>query len=98
MALKIKRGVCSLCERSTHLTFHHLIPRKLHRRNYFKKHYPKEQLNMGIHICRKCHNGIHDIYDEETLARQFNTLEALQSDEALVKHFSWVGKQRIKTE
>ena len=45
-----------------------------------------------IMICRKCHDGIHDLYDERTLAEHFNTLEKLCTDEALQKHFSWVAK------
>ena len=96
--LRVKTGTCPFCQRNSSLTFHHLIPKKLHRREYYKKHYTREQINKGVNICRKCHSGIHDIFDEKTLARQFNNLEALQSDETLAKHFSWVGKQRIKAE
>jgi len=88
-----KQGQCLLCQRESHLTFHHLIPRKLHRRNHFKKHYNKAALNQGIMICRACHSGIHRLYDEMTLGKQFNTLEALQHDEALAKHVAWVAKQ-----
>ena len=93
--LRIKIGICPLCQRKSSLTFHHLIPKKLHRRDFFKKHYSKQQLNEGINICRKCHSGIHSYYDEMTLARKFNTFELIQSDEALARHFAWVGKQRI---
>lgn len=96
--LRVKKGTCLLCQRNSSLTFHHLIPKKLHRRDYFKKHYSKVQLNKGVNICRKCHSGIHDIYDEMTLAKQYNTLGRLQADESLAKHFEWVSKQRIKYE
>lgn len=85
---------CVLCTRVVELTFHHLIPRKMHRRTHFKKHFNREQLNEGIHICRKCHNGIHAAYDEMTLAKELNTLELLQQDEVLRKHFEWVAKQK----
>lgn len=88
-----KQGQCLLCQRESHLTFHHLIPRKLHRRNHFKKHYDKTTLNQGIMICRACHSGIHRLYDEMTLGKHFNTLEAIQQDEALSKHIAWVAKQ-----
>ena len=54
----------------------------------------KKQLNVGVHVCRLCHRGIHRLYDELTLARDFNTLEQLLADEALAKHFAWVSKQK----
>lgn len=89
-------SVCPLCGRSTHLTFHHLIPRKMHRRKHFKKNYSKEELNLGIRICRTCHTGIHRRYDEMTLAKRLNTLKALQGNSELRRFFAWVGRQRIQ--
>lgn len=89
---------CPLCQRNTALTFHHLIPRKMHRRAYFRKHFSKEQLNAGIHICRQCHSGIHRFYDEMRLAKDFATLEALQTDATLRRHFDWVSRQRISSQ
>jgi len=76
------------------LTFHHLIPKKMHRRAWFKRHYSREQLNEGIMVCRLCHRGIHKRYDEMTLGKRFNTLATLLDDPSLVQHFSWVSKQR----
>lgn len=76
------------------LTFHHLIPKKVHRRARFKKHFDKSDLQVGIAVCRLCHRGIHRQYDEMTLATRFNTAEALLADETLSRHFEWVGKQR----
>jgi len=90
-----KHGICLFCQRDCSLTFHHLIPRKLHRRAHFRKHYNKEQLNTGIDICRQCHRGVHKRYDEMTLGKQFSTQELLQADEDLQRHFEWVSKQRI---
>lgn len=86
--------ICCLCFRELALTFHHLIPRKVHRRSYFQKNYNREKLNEGIFICRTCHKGIHALYDEMTLARQFNSLEQLRQDEELAKHFAWSAKQK----
>lgn len=85
---------CSLCQRPVALTFHHLVPKKVHRRKRFQKAYTRDQLNAGIHICRRCHNGIHRLYDEMTLAEQFNTLELLRADEAIQRHVNWVAKQK----
>jgi Na+-translocating ferredoxin:NAD+ oxidoreductase RnfC subunit len=90
-----KQGVCPLCLRLTRLTFHHLIPQKMHRRTYFKKHFSKAELQAGIAICRDCHKGIHKYYDEMTLAKHFSTLEALKQDNNLAHHFTWVAKQHI---
>ena len=93
---KLKQGICPLCARDTRLTFHHLIPRKMHRRAHFKKHYSKNQRNQGIDICRTCHDGIHQHYDEMTLAKQLNQLETLRSDPKLARYFNWVSKQRSR--
>ncbi|MEO0424972.1 MAG: hypothetical protein AAF184_21735 [Pseudomonadota bacterium] len=90
-----KYGRCLLCERERPLTFHHLIPRKLHRRPYYRKHYSREFLNLGIDICRLCHDGIHDLYDEKRLAKEFASLEALRADEAISRHVAWVAKQKL---
>lgn len=93
---KEKHGKCPLCNRTTALTFHHLIPRKVHRRAHFKKHYSKSELNQGVNICRNCHNGIHRRYDEMSLAKRLHTLDALLRDEELSRFFTWVSKQRIR--
>ena len=91
-----KVGTCPCCSRHTRLTFHHLIPKKMHRRTYFKKHYTKEQLQAGVNICRQCHSGIHRFYDEMTLAKQLHSLSLLQAYEQLSTFFNWVSKQRVK--
>lgn len=75
------------------LTFHHLIPKKVHRRARFKKHFDKAALQTGISVCRLCHRGIHRQYDEMTLATQYHSAEALLADETLARHFAWVAKQ-----
>ena len=87
-------GDCPLCDRDANLTFHHLIPRKMHRRKFFQKNYSRQQLASGIYICRQCHSGIHTLFDEMTLAKQFNSLENLLHDRALRKHCRWVARQR----
>jgi predicted metal-binding protein len=81
-------GVCLTCHRHTALTKHHLIPKKRHK----KQVHDESMLNEVIFICRQCHDGIHDFYDERTLAVCFNSLEKLLDDEALKKHFLWVSK------
>jgi len=71
-----------------------LIPKKVHRRAHFKRHFSKEELQAGIRVCRLCHRGIHRKHDEMTLARELNSLERLREDAALARHFEWVAKQR----
>lgn len=87
-------GECALCARLVPLTFHHLIPRKVHRRPRFRKAYSREQLNCGIDICRDCHKGLHRLYDEMTLALELNSLAALRADTAVARHVGWVARQR----
>lgn len=86
---------CQLCQRQCALTFHHLIPRKMHRRTYFQKHYNKAELQQGVMLCRLCHKGIHTLYDEMTLAKCFSSLLQLQADDKINQHVDWVRKQRI---
>lgn len=86
--------ICQTCGRETALTFHHLIPKKLHRRSMFRQSFSRDELNQGIRVCRLCHNGIHKRYDEMTLAKRFATLDALLADEGLQNHFQWVSKQQ----
>ncbi len=89
-----KTGDCCLCGRHSALTFHHLIPRKVHRRRHFRKHYDRDALLQGIAICHLCHKGLHRLYDEMTLAKRLSTLDALRADEAVRRHVRWVRKQR----
>ena len=91
---RIKYGKCELCERNIDLTFHHLIPKKLHRRSHFQKLYTKDSLNQGVSLCRQCHRGIHKLYDEMTLAKELYTIELLRTDDAVKRHISWVAKQK----
>lgn len=91
-----KIGECALCKRETNLTFHHLIPRKLHKRPFFKRTYSKESLRKGIDICPLCHSGIHRIHDEAYLGKNLYTLELLQKDPSTLKHYTWVAKQKLK--
>jgi len=83
-----------LCERITTLTFHHLVPKKMHRRKRFKKRFTRQELNQGIDICPRCHKGLHKLYDEQTLAERLYTIQLLQADEAVARHCAWVAKQK----
>ena len=91
-----KLGVCPLCDREATLTFHHLIPRKVHRRAHFKKNYSRDELKQGINICRPCHTGIHKRLTEMELAKQLRSLDDLRNHEELAHYFKWVSRQRIR--
>lgn len=96
MSRKANIGPCDLCGRHTELTFHHLIPRKVHRRSHFRRHYAREVLLDGIELCRLCHKGLHRLYDEMTLAKRLSTLDALRDDPRVQRHICWVRKQRVR--
>lgn len=85
---------CALCGRHVPLTFHHLIPRKMHRRNHFRRRYSRDELNRGVRLCRLCHRGLHRLYDEMTLARELSSLAALRADPLIGRHVEWVKKQK----
>lgn len=89
-----KHGECVLCKRLTALTFHHLIPRKLHKRKRFAKTYTKDQLNEGLMLCTRCHKGLHKLYNEMELGSRFNTHQALQNDPQIARHVAWVARQK----
>lgn len=85
---------CMFCQRQIALTFHHLIPRKMHRRPYFQKHYSKTELAAGIWLCQLCHQAVHRCYDEMTLAKHLNSLALLLADPTLQRHVQFAQKQR----
>jgi len=88
---------CQLCNQVRDLTFHHLIPRKLHRRSRFQKRFSHDELNTGIRICKLCHRGLHRTYDEMTLATKFSSVEAIRADDALLRHIYWSSRQKVTT-
>ena len=96
MATEVSENTCDLCGRAKPLTFHHLIPRAVHRTKRFVDQYGKEEMHTrGLYLCKLCHDGIHDLIPKEkTLADKYNTKEALLEHPGLVKHLSWVRKQK----
>ena len=66
----------------------------MHRRTFFKKTFAKDELQRGIAVCGVCHKGLHALYDEMTLAKTLNTLDALKADPAVQKHVAWARKQK----
>lgn len=91
-----KHGRCELCGRDVVLTFHHLIPCKVHGKKRFLRRHGKETMQRrGLYLCRLCHNGIHDIIpDEKELAESYNTRELLLAHEGIARHVRWAAKQK----
>lgn len=88
---KLGPGRCTLCGRDEELTFHHLIPRTLHPNKWFKARFEKEALQAGVELCRDCHGAIHEIVpSEKELGREWNTLERLRENEALMTYVRWL--------
>lgn len=90
----VRSGTCPACDRLTSLSFHHLVPRKVHRRAFFRKNFSRAQLSLGIYLCRLCHDGVHDRFDEITLAKFYSDPAQLLAEPSLRRHFSWVARQR----
>ena len=79
------------------LTFHHLIPKKVHRRRHFSRRYDRNILNQGTYICQDCHQHIHATYDEMRLATDYSAIETLINDPVLQRHFRWLARQRRRS-
>ena len=86
---------CAMCERAVTLSFHHLIPRRVHRKTWFRTHHSLDEMrSRGLWLCRLCHNAVHEHFDETTLGRQLNTLEAFKAEPLLQRHIEWAARQR----
>ena len=87
---------CELCGREQPLTEHHLIPKAVHTKKKFIRRFGKQEMKeRKAMLCKLCHDGIHDlIEDEKELADSFNTTDLLIADERVHKHVEWVKKQK----
>jgi len=90
-----KIGICLMCQRQEiPLTFHHLIPKTLHSKKWYKKNYSQIDLDKGIDICQDCHEAIHDFISEKDLGRDYNSLSLLLTHDKIINFVSWVKKQK----
>jgi hypothetical protein len=91
---------CALCGRDRPLTFHHLIPRALHRKKRFAKTRSKDELAAGIDVCRDCHDAVHSFVAEKELGERYHTLEALRAHPDVARFVAWVrtrgGRHRMR--
>lgn len=86
---------CELCHRENiKLTFHHLVPRKMHKKKYVRNQHPDLDFNKhGIMVCIPCHKSIHLTFTHRELAQRFYTLERLLSSEQLKSAIAFNAKQ-----
>lgn len=81
--------LCQLCGCEPAASFHHVIPRTVHSNKWFKKNFSREQMREGLELCRQCHRTIHNMLDEKSLGRHFNTREKLLAHPAIARYLSW---------
>ena len=77
------RVICPLCDRNipkAQIDAHHLIP---------KSHKGTETVMLH----RICHRQIHALFTETELARQFNTVDKLKSQEEILRFIQWVKQK-----
>ena len=91
----IKPDCCETCRRSIELSFHHLVPKKVHNKPAIQKLHAEKSLDhYGIWVCKDCHKKIHRLYDHKTLAEEYYTLKRLKSSTEFRKFIAWVRKQK----
>lgn len=89
-----KDEICATCRRERETTFHHLIPKKMHRKRVVQEQFSKEELmHTGIWVCRDCHKEIHRIFSHQELAETYNSLQALLNHDRFNSFLNWVKKQ-----
>ncbi len=85
---------CELCGCEPWHNFHHFIPRTLHSNKWFKKRYTRQQMQEGIHLCKSCHQAIHDLIpDEKELGKHYHSLEKLLAHPKLAGYVQWKRKR-----
>lgn len=85
---------CEICERDVPLTYHHLIPREVHKKVIKRGWHNEDMLGSVAWLCRPCHSMVHRIATNEELARSFHTVELLVEREDVKKWATWVGRQK----
>jgi 5-methylcytosine-specific restriction protein A len=79
--------VCKLCQReSLRFTSHHLIPRSR-----------GGKLGPQVKLCPTCHRQLHAMFSESTLAKELNSIEALQTNPELSEYLKWAKNQKSLT-
>lgn len=89
------RARCDLCGRVQPLTFHHLIPKRNHRKGAFQRRFSKAEMQgRGLMLCRLCHRQLHRTFSEAELGWGLNTKEAILASPEMQRFLAWARKQR----
>jgi 5-methylcytosine-specific restriction enzyme A len=81
VAVQPEARACKLCERSVSgISKHHLVPKA-------------EGGIATVDLCATCHATLHRFFTNRTLAREFNTIEALRRAPEVRRYLAWVRKQ-----
>lgn len=89
---------CQLCHRYVRLSFHHLIPKMVHKRVISKGMFSKEECQTrGINICRPCHSACHKMISHKDLAYYYNTLDKLLQHDGIARFVEWNSKQKSRS-
>ncbi|KAI0665736.1 hypothetical protein C8Q78DRAFT_491743 [Trametes maxima] len=91
---KTRTTECEICERAVPLTYHHLIPREVHDKALKKKWHLESMLNSVAWLCRPCHSAVHHVANNESLAKEYYTVELLLEREDIQKWRKYAAKQR----
>ena len=91
-------GICELCGREEVTTSHHLIPKQVHSKNWCKKKFSRDEMkNRRADLCADdCHPTVHKFFTHKELARNYNTVELLLTNEKIQNYVAWVQKQKKK--
>ena len=83
-------GLCQFCGCEEAYNFHHFIPRTVHSNRWFKKNFTREEMRVGIHVCKQCHRTIHELIpDEKELGKHFNSLSKLAAHPKIDGYLQW---------
>ncbi|KAF8475678.1 hypothetical protein BDZ91DRAFT_710117 [Kalaharituber pfeilii] len=89
-----RKAECEICERNVPLTYHHLIPKSTHTKVLKRGWHPEHMLNSVAWICRPCHTMCHKVADNETLAKDFFTVERLLAREDIQRWAAYQSRQK----
>jgi hypothetical protein len=77
--------ICPICKRDTpdqYVEAHHLVPR-----------HKGGAKGDRLDVCTSCGDQLHQLFENRELAKEYNTLEKIMSNERVQKWANWVGKK-----
>ncbi|KAL2151294.1 hypothetical protein VTH82DRAFT_6392 [Thermothelomyces myriococcoides] len=88
---------CEICGRDwINLSYHHLIPRKVHDKVVKRGWHREDELENVAWLCGACHRFVHRFRDHEELARNYYTVDRLLEAEEVRRWAAWVSRVRWK--